>query len=222
MVQRTVDFDKDYSAKQLYWHKRNLCYTNAAVAWVNWQMVNVIKTMYKDHLTLQKLKPVRVKGKKIIPAWLKLGIWCGDRKTHPMCELVAIKKDEDGTFYNNQDFCIITWCNDEAVLECRSTGEHVTVPAAKLYKCFNYNFASTVHRSQGSTYDEPYSIWEWDLMKGSEGNALRYVAVSRTKSKGHINIMKHKCNFSGRGVKPPGYKEFKEQMKGIPLKADTW
>ena len=218
----SVDFDKDYSAKQLYWHKRNLCYTNAAVAWVNWQMVNVIKTMYKDHLTLQKLKPVRVKGKKIIPAWLKLGIWCGDRKTHPMCELVAIKKDEDGTFYNNQDFCIITWCNDEAVLECRSTGEHVTVPAAKLYKCFNYNFASTVHRSQGSTYDEPYSIWEWDMMLGSEGNALKYVAVSRTKSKGHINIMKHKCNFSGRGVKPPGYKEFKEQMKGIPLKADTW
>ena len=60
------------------------------------------------------------------------------------------------------------------------------------------------------------------MMKGSEGNALRYVAVSRTKSKQHINIMKHECTFSGRGIKPPGYSDFKEQMKGIPLKADTW
>lgn len=220
----SVDFDKDLQ-HQVLGHRKNLCYTNAAVAWVNWQMVNSILTMYKDHLKLEKLKPVRVRGKKIIPAWLKLGIWCGDRTTHPMCELVAVIKDEEGgAWYNNQEFCVITWVNDEAVLEDRLTGEHVTVRADKLYKCFNYNYASTVHRSQGSTYDEPYSIWEWDLMKmtGSEGNALRYVAVSRTKSKQHINIMKHKCSFVRGGLKPPGYKEFKAQMKGIPLKKDTW
>ena len=217
-----ADLSVDAMAMTTTLHRKNLCYTNAAVAWVNWQMISSLLHQYEGFVKLEKLKPVKLKGKKVVPLWLKLGIWCGDRKTHPMCELVAIKKDEDGRFYNNQEFCITDWCNDEAVLECRTTQESITVRADVLYKCFNYNFASTIHRSQGSTYDEPYSIWEWDMMVGSEGNALKYVAVSRTKSLQHINIMKHRCNFSGRGFKPPGYELFKEQMKGIPLKADTW
>ena len=40
-------------------------------------------------------------------------------------------------------------------------------------------YCITVHRSQGTTFDHPYTIFEWDLMD----ERLKYVALSRSTKK---------------------------------------
>jgi hypothetical protein len=42
----------------------------------------------------------------------------------------------------------------------------------------------TVHRSQGSTFEGPYTIFEWEIMDPK----LKYVALSRGTNKKNINF----------------------------------
>ena len=56
---------------------------------------------------------------------------------------------------------------------------------------FLSGYCITIHKSQGDTYEEKYTIWDWDkISQGDRFNMnrkLRYVAQSRSK-KPHENI----------------------------------
>ena len=173
---------------ELTWFIKNLCYTNASVGFVNyWVMENLKKAYPIPNLIL---KPCKVKGKTTKPKNLIHGIWIGDRDTYPMCEIRSNQTDQEGQYYNNQEFCITAQFPEEYELECRVTQKKVVVSVVKLYKDFTYNYATTIHKSQGDTIDQDYNVWEWDEMGQShQGNALRYVAVSRTTEKKNIHII---------------------------------
>ena len=49
-----------------------------------------------------------------------------------------------------------------------------------------YGYAITSHKAQGSTYDHPYTIWEWTHPRFDE--RAKYVVLSRSKKYEHINI----------------------------------
>lgn len=176
-------------SQSLTWWTKNLCYTNASVGFVNYYVMAYLKKAYP--IPVIQLEPFKLKGKTTKPKHLIHGIWIGDRTTYPMCEIRSNQTDQDGQYYNNQEFCIVGQLPDDTyTLECRVTQEQVEVSAIKLYKDFTYNYATTIHKSQGDTIDQDYNVWEWDEMGHShQGNALRYVAVSRTTEKKNIHII---------------------------------
>lgn len=177
------------ASKSLTWWTKNLCYTNACVGFVNYWVMKFLKKAYP--IPVIELEPYRLKGKTTKPKHLIFGIWIGDKATYPMCEIRSNQTDQDGQYYNNQEFCIVGQLPDNNyLLECRVTQQQVEVSAIKLYKDFTYNYATTIHKSQGDTIDQDYNVWEWDEMGYShQGNALRYVAVSRTTEKKNIHII---------------------------------
>ena len=55
----------------------------------------------------------------------------------------------------------------------------------EIYRYFDYAYATTIHRAQGSTITAPYSINDWNDRLSKK---LKYVAVSRTSDKENIQI----------------------------------
>jgi ATP-dependent exoDNAse (exonuclease V) alpha subunit len=61
----------------------------------------------------------------------------------------------------------------------------VEVKISSINRTFNLAFCLTVHKSQGQTFNEPYTIYEW----GKMDSTLRYVSLSRATEKEYINIV---------------------------------
>jgi len=60
----------------------------------------------------------------------------------------------------------------------------------ELQKYFLVAYCITIHKSQGQTYKEPYTIWDWYKFRPSEVNELKYVAVSRATDPKNVYIGK--------------------------------
>ena len=69
----------------------------------------------------------------------------------------------------------------ELLLE-REGKEDIPVPFDKVLLCFLSGYCITIHKSQGDTYRDPYTIWDWDKIsfKSLFDRRLRYVAQSRS------------------------------------------
>ena len=69
----------------------------------------------------------------------------------------------------------------ELLLE-REGKEDIPVPLDKVILCFLSGYCITIHKSQGDTYRDPYTIWDWDKISGRSlfDRRLRYVAQSRS------------------------------------------
>ena len=64
-------------------------------------------------------------------------------------------------------------------------GKEQAVPIAEFTKMFNLAFCITCHKAQGATFDEPYTIHEFNQFD----DRLRYVALSRSTDINLINII---------------------------------
>jgi ATP-dependent exoDNAse (exonuclease V) alpha subunit len=61
----------------------------------------------------------------------------------------------------------------------------VDMDTKDFHRHFYVAYAITIHKSQGQTYNKPYTIHEWNKLD----KRLRYVALSRATKKDYINIM---------------------------------
>ena len=86
---------------------------------------------------------------------------------------------------NNETF-IIKKINDKTI-DIKSDVEDKTtsIPIIEFQKLFYLAFCITTHRSQGCTFDHPYTIHEFNLFD----ERLKYVALSRATKKEYINIV---------------------------------
>jgi len=67
----------------------------------------------------------------------------------------------------------------------------VTIFTPKLTEVMTVAFCITIHKSQGSTFDRPYVIWDFKNNPDCNerlGRKLRYVAISRTSKKENIYL----------------------------------
>ena len=62
--------------------------------------------------------------------------------------------------------------------------KEIDFPIDEFQKLFYIAFCITVHKSQGSTFNEPYTIHQFDMFD----ERLKYVALSRSTDKNLINI----------------------------------
>ena len=63
--------------------------------------------------------------------------------------------------------------------------EVIFVNFDEFTKLFYVAYCITIHKSQGQTYNQSYTIHEWEMLD----DRLKYVAISRATQKKFINIM---------------------------------
>ena len=94
----------------------------------------------------------------------------------------AIRTDKKIGIFNSEKFKVSGITDGVSLI-----GENKTIHVSCedfMYR-FVVGFATTTHKCQGITINEPYAIWEWRVMS-TRG---RYVAVSRASSYGLINVI---------------------------------
>ncbi len=89
-------------------------------------------------------------------------------------------------FTNSQELTIQSWTDDTFIL-LTTAGIQIELDI-KYTANFKPRYAMTVHKSQGSTFTMPYSIYEYKQMKPN----MLYVALTRARDKGQIKI----CDIS--------------------------
>lgn len=165
----------------------NLCWKNATKDYINLILVEKMFTNRGDKVW-DCSENFEIEG-KVIKSRYMTKIWVKRPNTgDPNCKVVATKNMSRGenSFYNNQEFYITnitSW--DEIQLTDTITGEDIVVNREEIYRYFDYGYASTIHRAQGSTIETEYSINDWDDRLSKK---LKYVAVSRTTDKDNIQI----------------------------------
>ena len=88
---------------------------------------------------------------------------------------MAYKTHMGNIFTNSQELTIHSWTDDKFIL---LTHDHKQIELDIKYTAnFKPRYAMTVHKSQGSTFTIPYSIYEYKHMKP---NRL-YVALTRAR-----------------------------------------
>ncbi len=169
----------------------NICNRNATKDCINFLIVNKIAPKWGmgdkqyDCEPFENAEGQRLKSKYVEKIWVKKA------EGEMTCRVVADKGTE--LYYNNQEFAIIN-INAESgdwVITLRDviTHDEVDITRTMLYRHFDYAYAMTIHRSQGSSFDSEYTINDYDtLLRDSAGNKILYVALSRTTKAKNIQI----------------------------------
>ena len=82
----------------------------------------------------------------------------------------------------NKDFVKVREIDDKNV----EIGEVKEIPAGEVVTLFWPGYCSTLHRQQGQTIREEYTIYQWEKFN----DCMKYVAMSRTKFMHHVNIFR--------------------------------
>jgi ATP-dependent exoDNAse (exonuclease V) alpha subunit len=169
---RRSDFNK---SDDEYYYK-SLCFTNKKRKEINTIMMNKFIKMKNDQLN---------KEKQIIPIILKCksGDEMGqDVKLIKGMPIIARKTTDKYDIMNNETFSI--YDINEKTFKIRVHQSPIEININEFQDLFNVAFCMTIHRAQGQTFNENYSIYEWERLD----NRLKYVSLSRATDKKYIHI----------------------------------
>jgi ATP-dependent exoDNAse (exonuclease V) alpha subunit len=88
--------------------------------------------------------------------------------------LIARINKKSFNVVNNETFVIEAIKQDIIVIR-NTLKEKVEIPINKINRFFYLGFCVTIHKSQGQTFNEPYTIHEFNRLD----SRLKYVAFSR-------------------------------------------
>jgi hypothetical protein len=98
---------------------------------------------------------------------------------------------KDGSLVNNETYAVSAVEADKIRCETLRTNDdgdpvkHIyECPSGDFIKTFLMSYCTTVHKSQGETIMEDYTIWDWKAMS----TKLRYTALSRAQTPGQVSI----------------------------------
>jgi ATP-dependent exoDNAse (exonuclease V) alpha subunit len=97
--------------------------------------------------------------------------------------VMAIRNNKTIGFVNGSTFLVKSI--EPLVLKDTLSHQDITINKDVFKEYFYVNYCSTVHRCQGETITEPFTIHEWNRMD----TKMRYTAISRATSKTLINIL---------------------------------
>ena len=102
--------------------------------------------------------------------------------------IIARVNKADMNIYNNECFTIKEIQHSRSnILIIDEFGDAKDISFCDFQKLFHVAYCITIHKCQGSTFDHPYTIHEWDHPHFD--NRLKYVALSRTTKLENINII---------------------------------
>ena len=97
--------------------------------------------------------------------------------------LIARINKKSFNVVNNETFVIDAIKHDTIVIR-NALKEKVEIPTNKISRFFYLGFCMTIHKSQGATFNEPYTIHEFSRLN----SRLKYVALSRSSDIKNICI----------------------------------
>jgi len=152
---------------------RHIAYTNEKRKQINKQMMDIF-------VKRRKQKPLELPG-------LKYDKNSQDMRLLPGMPVIARVNNKSFDICNNQLFTIkkitaekISILGDDQYIET-----DFLIKDNVFQKLFYPAFCITVHKSQGATFDHPYSIHEYEKFD----ERLKYVALSRATDINMINIV---------------------------------
>lgn len=158
---------------------RHICFTNMKRRNLNNQcMLAYIKEQMNEAKQRKKRQPTVIDLAK-----LPYDPNSQDVKVMAGMPVIARINCKDKDIANNETFTIKAIDNDECVVT--DGVKTVAFETSEFQHLFYLAFAITCHKSQGETYDHPYTIHEWSQFD----DAMKYVALSRAKNIAYINIM---------------------------------
>lgn len=161
-INRFLKNDKTY---------KNLCYTNEKRKMVNIECMNrfMNEHKYRRKCNIEKLS------------------YDNNSQDYTLVEgmpLIARINRSSLNIYNNETFICNRIENDNIVVVNCLTNKCIDIPKRQFNKLFHLAFCITIHKSQGATYHEKYTIHEWN----KSYYTLRYVAMSRATNIENIII----------------------------------
>jgi ATP-dependent exoDNAse (exonuclease V) alpha subunit len=120
--------------------------------------------------------------------------------------VIAIRNNKTIGIVNGETFAVKSL---NPLLICsKVTGDVVELTSNMFLYNFYVNFCSTVHKCQGETYTEPFTIHEWNRMSIK----MKYTAISRATRKNLINVMADK-EQERASLPDTDYKKLKQKQK---------
>ena len=115
---------------------------------------------------------------------------------YQQCPLIAKKNDDKNQMYfNNEIFEVVAYDKDQVYLlteRSNDIGElkihSIEVSHTDIQKLFYLNYCSTIHKVQGSTITECFTIWDWNHI--CMNKKAKYTALSRGTCPENIGIVR--------------------------------
>ena len=149
---------------------QNICYTNK-------KRIAVNEIMMQKHKRLVKEKPL------MLPK-LEHDENSQDVQLMRGVPVIARVNSKSLDIANNELFKIKKISTDFITIKDEHA-KSIDIPIESFQKLFYPAFAITVHKSQGSTFNTPYTVHEWERFN----NRLKYVALSRSTDIKNINVL---------------------------------
>ena len=149
-------------------HDLALCHTN--------DMVDAINKTWNEHYAKTKDKQIIVDGFENTKYTIYVGL-----------KLMAYKSHQGHIFTNSEELEIKSWT--DSTLTLINDDKQTIEVDMKYTTSFKPAFAMTVHKSQGSTFTRPFSIYEYKTMK----SRMLYVAITRARNNKQINFCNGEC-----------------------------
>jgi 5-methylcytosine-specific restriction endonuclease McrA len=147
----------------------SICYTNATRIEKNYYCMKDISTKRK-----QKFLVVRK---------LAYDPNSQDMRIYKSLPIISRVNNKHYDIVNNETFIVHEVKKDEIVIKDDETVK--TIKLDDFAKLFYPAYCITVHKSQGSTIDKPFTIYEWEKMD----KRLKYTALTRGTKKNLISIV---------------------------------
>ena len=147
---------------------RNLCYLNSTRKRIN--------TIY-----MEKMAPEDA----IIIAKNKTNPQSQDMMAYKGLPIIACRTRKGDGFVNSDEGKIMKVNDKNVIVKIEGVDNEIELDYDEFGKSFYPAYCITVHKSQGITIEEDYTIYDWDRMD----DRLKYVGLSRAVSHKNINII---------------------------------
>jgi ATP-dependent exoDNAse (exonuclease V) alpha subunit len=172
MDPRTVNVD-DFPHEM---QSRAICYTNRMRKIINAEWMEHFK---KEKVVILELEAFKEDAKKMSQ---NMSVFKG-------LPVMATRTMEKYQIYNADEYVVeAIYKRKSSLILKREVGEEyerIEIKIEDFRQSFVPAYAITSHRSQGASFDMPYSIYEWEKMS----DRMKYVALSRARKLDLIHIM---------------------------------
>ena len=160
--------------------KENFKHTihNLNISFTNKKRMSINRMMMDNYVRQKKTKPVEFKKLSFDDNSQDVRLLAG-------MPVIARKNNKKLNIFNNETFTISEIRKTTETIIVVEDGRSQEVPFKDFQHMFYIAFCITCHKSQGCTFDEDYTIHEFDMMD----NRLKYVALSRSVNINLINIV---------------------------------
>jgi ATP-dependent exoDNAse (exonuclease V) alpha subunit len=155
--------------------ERHICFTNEKRKQINQEMMN--KVYYEKKAKNPKLVPLKLSALNYDPNSQDVTLVAGT-------PIIARKNDMILDVFNNETFTIKQIQHKTGIVKVADDERELEIPMMEFQNLFHPAYCITTHKSQGTTFNHPYTIHEWEKFD----ERLKYVALSRSTNLDYINV----------------------------------